>query len=121
MLRPQLSRSFASAARRSLAVPKPAPALSLADREANATPRVWKGTTTTGGNTPNLIGGEWTVGEDVQSWIDINDPSTQRMLTRVPETSHASMVKIVDKAEQAFLEWRETSVLRKQGVMLRSG
>lgn len=48
----------------------------------------------------------------------MNDPSTQRLLTRVPETSHKEMVRIVDRAEEAFLEWRDTSVLRRQGVML---
>lgn len=55
----------------------------------------------------------------MQSWIDVNDPSTQRVLTRVPETSHAEMVRIVDRAEDAFHDWSESSVLRKQGVMLK--
>lgn len=73
----------------------------------------------TAGYTTNLIGGEWTTGEGVERWIDVNDPSTQRVLTRVPETSHAEMTRIVDKAEEAFFEWRDTSVLRRQGVMLQ--
>lgn len=58
-------------------------------------------------------------GEGVEKWIDVNDPSTQRLLTRVPETPHAEMVRIVDRAEEAFLEWRDASVLRRQGVMLK--
>lgn len=59
-------------------------------------------------------------GSNVDKWIDVNDPSTQQLLTRVPETSHADMVKIVDKAQEAFYEWRDSSVLRRQGVMLKS-
>lgn len=140
---PRLSRSLASSSSQGAKVAAaPASSSSLvADHEA-AQPSKWKGTNTDGGefkyyfnvdqlhsywqkprsprvgNTTNLIGGEWTTGSDVQSWIDVNDPSTQRLLTRVPETSHKEMVRIVDRAEEAFFEWRDTSVLRRQGVML---
>ncbi|SCV74145.1 BQ2448_6577 [Microbotryum intermedium] len=91
---------------------------SLADMEAMTQLKPWKGTNTNGGQTTNLIGGEWTVGSNVDKWIDVNDPSTQRVLTRVPETSHADMVKIVDKAEEAFDEWKDSSVLKRQAVMM---
>ncbi|SGY47071.1 BQ5605_C001g00493 [Microbotryum silenes-dioicae] len=102
------SRTFASSSRRA----------SLADMEAMTQLKPWKGTNTNGGQTTNLIGGEWTVGSNVDKWIDVNDPSTQRVLTRVPETSHADMVKIVDKAEEAFHEWKDSSVLKRQAVMM---
>ena len=116
-----LARGLRTSSVARLATPlKSTPAPSLADKEADSVPIPWLGTSTTGGDTKNLIGGEWTVGEGVESWIDVNDPSTQRVLTRVPETSFAAMTKIVDHAEQAFLEWRDTSVLRRQGVMLKS-
>lgn len=59
-------------------------------------------------------------GQNVDRWIDVNDPSTQQLLTRVPETSHSDMVKIVDRAQEAFYEWRDSSVLRRQAVMLKS-
>lgn len=120
MLNSRLIRTFSTSRASSLAVPAKSPvgSVNLSDREASAK-SIWQGTRTDGGNTPNLIGGEWTIGEDVTKFIDINDPSTQRVLTRVPETSLKSMTKIVDKAEEAFFEWRETSVLRRQGVMLK--
>ncbi|KDE06011.1 methylmalonate-semialdehyde dehydrogenase [acylating] [Microbotryum lychnidis-dioicae p1A1 Lamole] len=102
------SHTFASSSRRA----------SLADMEAMTQLKPWKGTNTNGGQTTNLIGGEWTVGSNVDKWIDVNDPSTQRVLTRVPETSHADMVKIVDKAEEAFHEWKDSSVLKRQAVMM---
>lgn len=69
------------------------------------------------GPTLNLVGGEWTAEAD--SWIDVNDPSTQRLLTRVPSTSQKEMTRVVDKAQDAFLEWRDVSVLRRQAVMLQ--
>ncbi|KAM0788361.1 hypothetical protein ACM66B_001501 [Microbotryomycetes sp. NB124-2] len=79
----------------------------------------WKGTATDGRPTTNLIGGEFTVGEGVDKWIDVHDPSTQQLLTRVPETSPQDMKRIVDKAEEAYDEWKDSSVLRRQGVMLQ--
>ncbi|KAI5474154.1 hypothetical protein MNV49_004136 [Pseudohyphozyma bogoriensis] len=111
-----------TALRRSLATAAPAVSATssstVADQEASK-PNLWKGTSTSGGHTTNLINGEWTVGEGVSKWIDVHDPSTQRVLTRVPETSHADMVKIVDNAENAFYEWRDASILKRQGVMLK--
>lgn len=114
----RLARSLSTTVRHSAAAaPATSSSASLADHEA-AQPNLWKGTNTNGGVTTNLIGGEWTTGEGVESWIDVNDPSTQRLLTRVPQTSFKEMTRIVDRAEDAFYQWRETSVLRRQGVML---
>lgn len=78
-----------------------------------------QGTNTNGGITTNLSNGEWTAGS-TSTFIDVNDPSTQRLLTRVPETTHEDMVKIVDGAQAAWeSEWRDSSVLRRQAVMLK--
>lgn len=96
-----------------------APSARLPVPQAN--PRLIRpqGTNTNGGVTTNLIGGEWTAGSTDQ-FIDVNDPSTQRLLTRVPETSHADMVRIVDAAQAAWEnDWRDSSVLRRQAVMLK--
>lgn len=78
----------------------------------------WKGTNLDGGSSLNLIGGEWAAGS-TSSFIDIHDPATQRLLSRVPETSHEDMVRAVDKAEEAFDEWKDSSVLKRQAVMLK--
>ncbi|KAM0749019.1 Methylmalonate-semialdehyde dehydrogenase [Meredithblackwellia eburnea MCA 4105] len=122
LVKSQLRRAISSSSTSAYAQPATAssssPAQILADVEANR-PGLWKGTRTDGGPTTNLIGGEFTVGSGVEKWIDVNDPSTQRLLTRVPETSHAEMVRIVDRAQDAFLEWRDSSVLRRQAVFLK--
>lgn len=78
----------------------------------------WGGTTVDGGRSLNLIGGEWTAG-GADKWLDVNDPSSQRLLSRVPETPLADMVRAVDKAEEAFDEWKDSSPLRRQAVMLK--
>jgi len=85
----------------------------------NASVMASQGTNTDGGVTTNLVNGEWTAGS-TSTFIDVNDPSTQRVLTRVPETSLEDMVKIVDGAQAAWEnEWRDSSVLRRQAVMLK--
>ncbi|KAK4701187.1 hypothetical protein P7C70_g5053, partial [Phenoliferia sp. Uapishka_3] len=113
-------RSLSSTAHSSAA---PAPSASSASSSLNdheaSQPNLWKGTRTDGGATTNLIGGEWTTGAGVEKWIDVNDPSTQRVLTRVPETSQAEMTRIVDRAQDAYMEWKDVSVLKRQGVMLK--
>ncbi|GAA6024641.1 hypothetical protein JCM10207_003908 [Rhodosporidiobolus poonsookiae] len=78
----------------------------------------WQGTRTDGGPTLNLIAGEWTHG-DADKWIDLRDPSTQALLTRVPETTLADMDRTVAKAEEAFDEWKDSSILKRQAVMMK--
>ncbi|GAA5915150.1 hypothetical protein JCM6882_001122, partial [Rhodosporidiobolus microsporus] len=100
---------------RTLATPAVAP--------SSSAPRVnlehlWAGSRTDGGPTLNLIGGEWTVGSS-DKFIDVNDPATQQVLTRVPETTLADLDRATAKAEEAFDEWKDSSVLKRQAVMLK--
>lgn len=46
-------------------------------------------------------------------------PSSQRVLTRVPEATPAVLKAAVDRAEAAFDEWKDSSVLKRQAVMLK--
>jgi hypothetical protein len=66
----------------------------------------------------NLVDGEWTTGS-TEKWHEVHNPATQEVVTKVPETSHQDMVKIVDGAEKAFHEWKDSSHLRRQGIMLK--
>ncbi|GAA5852781.1 hypothetical protein JCM5353_001404 [Sporobolomyces roseus] len=90
----------------------------LADIEAMAATKQWQGTHTDGKDTTLLSGGEYTTGS-TQKWIEVHDPSTQRLLTRVPETTQEDMTRIVDRAEAAYLEWKDSSILKRQAVMLK--
>lgn len=40
-------------------------------------------------------------------------------MTRVPEATPAVLKRAVDKAEEAFDEWKDSSVLKRQAVMLK--
>ncbi|KIJ21889.1 methylmalonate-semialdehyde dehydrogenase [Paxillus involutus ATCC 200175] len=73
----------------------------------------WKGTNATGANTKNYIGGEF-VESRAAVWHDVVDPSTQTLLTRVPETTSSEFEQAVDAASQAYKTWSGQSVLSRQ-------
>ena len=52
-------------------------------------------------------------------WIDLHDPATQNLVTRVPETTTEEMSGAVDSAEKAFKSWKNTSLLSRQQIMFR--
>ncbi|KAJ4002462.1 methylmalonate-semialdehyde dehydrogenase [Lentinula boryana] len=73
----------------------------------------WKGTSVNGGTTKNFIGGEF-VESKTTDWIDVLDPTTQTLLSRVPQTTEIEFKQAVDAASQAFKSWSRTSVLGRQ-------
>ncbi|KAG6879752.1 hypothetical protein C0992_012072 [Termitomyces sp. T32_za158] len=77
----------------------------------------WKGTSATGGTTKNFIGGEW-LESKTSEWIDVVDPSTQSLLTRVPHTTGDEFAQAADAAAHAFKTWQRTSVLSRQRIVL---
>ncbi|KAG7099016.1 hypothetical protein E1B28_000899 [Marasmius oreades] len=93
--------------------------LPLASLSASARPHAeklsaeWKGTSATGGTTKNFIGGEF-VESKTRDWIEVVDPSTQTLLSRVPQTTESEFQEAVDSAAEAYKTWSRTSVLRRQ-------
>ncbi|KAF8167752.1 methylmalonate-semialdehyde dehydrogenase [Crassisporium funariophilum] len=77
----------------------------------------WKGTNATGGTTKNFIGGEF-VESKTNQWIEAHDPSTQTVLSRVPQTTDAEFKEAVDAASQAYKTWSRTSVVTRQRFVL---
>ncbi|KDQ63422.1 hypothetical protein JAAARDRAFT_29451 [Jaapia argillacea MUCL 33604] len=77
----------------------------------------WKGTSATGGVTKNFIGGEF-VESKTTDFVDVVDPSTQTLLSRVPETTSAEFDQAVGAAAEAFKTWSRTSVLTRQRFVL---
>ncbi|KAJ3578415.1 hypothetical protein NPX13_g2151 [Xylaria arbuscula] len=51
------------------------------------------------------------------SWIDVHDPATNKLVTRVPESTDEELQEAVKAAQDAFPTWRATSVLRRQQIM----
>ncbi|KAI0076238.1 methylmalonate-semialdehyde dehydrogenase [Panus rudis PR-1116 ss-1] len=102
------ARGYATAAR------PPLSALSAtAKARAQQISAEWKGTSATGENTKNFVGGQF-VESKATDWIDVVDPASQTLLTRVPETTSAEFDQAVAAASEAFKSWRRSSVLTRQ-------
>jgi malonate-semialdehyde dehydrogenase (acetylating)/methylmalonate-semialdehyde dehydrogenase len=64
----------------------------------------------------NLINGEWTEVKTNQ-FYEIHDPSTNKLISRVPETPKDEFNRAVDVAKNAFKSWRNVPVLTRQRYM----
>ena len=89
-----------------------------AEREADSFTG-WKGTATDGNASKLYIDGQF-VESTAKTFININDPSTQRLLTKIPNTTQQEMRRTVDSAHEAYLKWRDSSVLTRQKIMIKS-
>ncbi|KAI0639817.1 methylmalonate-semialdehyde dehydrogenase [Trametes polyzona] len=89
----------------------------IAKAKAEKLSQEWKGTSATGENTKNFIGGEF-VESKADKWIDVVDPASQSLLTRVPETTSAEFEQAVNAASQAYKTWSRTSVLTRQRFVM---
>ena len=65
----------------------------------------------------NFISGQFEESQ-TDKWNDVNDPSTQSLLSRVPETTEEEFERAVGSAKKAFESWRRTSVLTRQKFAL---
>jgi len=52
-------------------------------------------------------------------WIDLHDPATNNLVTRVPQSTDEELKAAVDSAEKAFPAWRATSLLARQQIMFK--
>jgi malonate-semialdehyde dehydrogenase (acetylating)/methylmalonate-semialdehyde dehydrogenase len=52
-------------------------------------------------------------------WIDLHDPATNNLVTRVPQSTDEELVAAVDSAEKAFKTWKNTSLLARQQIMFK--
>ncbi|KAG8785384.1 hypothetical protein FRC19_009911 [Serendipita sp. 401] len=77
----------------------------------------WQGTSYTGKNVTNYIAGEFKESK-ADKWIEVRDPSTQTLLSRVPETTEEEFNQAIDAASDAFKTWSRTSVLTRQRFAL---
>lgn len=53
------------------------------------------------------------------AWIDLHDPATNNLVTRVPQNTDEELRAAVASAQRAFPAWRATSILAKQQIMFR--
>lgn len=69
-------------------------------------------------NTQNFIDNQF-VDSQATQWIDLHDPATNNLVTRVPQATGAELKAAVDSAEKAFPAWKATSVLHRQTIMFK--
>lgn len=69
-------------------------------------------------NTPYFVDNKF-VQSTTDKFIDLPDPATNNLVTRVPQMTDAEMRAAVASAEKAFESWRQTTVLARQQIMFR--
>jgi len=52
-------------------------------------------------------------------WIDLHNPATNELVTRVPKATQDEMETAVEAAKAAYRTWSKSSILTRQQVMLR--
>ncbi|KXZ55722.1 hypothetical protein GPECTOR_2g1272 [Gonium pectorale] len=65
-----------------------------------------------------LIDGQF-VDSTTEHWIDVVNPATQDVLSRLPLTTKAEFAAAVSSAEAAFPRWRSTPVPTRVRVMFK--
>lgn len=69
-------------------------------------------------DTPNFLDNKF-VASKATKWIDLNDPATNNLVTRVPQSTDEELKAAVDSAEKAFPAWKATSLLHRQQIMFK--
>lgn len=74
--------------------------------------------TTKATDTPWFIDNQF-VSSSSTSLVEVYDPATNQLVTRVPRNTPEEMRAAVDSAEKAYPGWRDTSVLARQRIMFQ--
>ncbi|EFE43602.1 hypothetical protein TRV_01646 [Trichophyton verrucosum HKI 0517] len=69
-------------------------------------------------DTTNFIDNEFTASR-AETWIDLFDPATNNLVTRVPQSTEEEMKAAVASAQAAFPAWKATSIMARQQIMFK--
>ncbi|KAF2118547.1 Aldehyde/histidinol dehydrogenase [Lophiotrema nucula] len=69
-------------------------------------------------DTQNFLDNKFSASKASQ-WIDLYDPATNNLVTRVPQSTDEELKAAVDSAAKAFKGWKETSLLARQQIMFK--
>lgn len=69
-------------------------------------------------DTPYFIDNKF-VNSSTDKYIDLHDPATNNLVTRVPQMTDEEMKAAVASAEKAFESWSQTTVISRQQIMFR--
>jgi malonate-semialdehyde dehydrogenase (acetylating)/methylmalonate-semialdehyde dehydrogenase len=129
------SRSLVTAARTASWRTPSASATASLRRSLHASARSWQAATTSAASTAteyptsheriaapvdttNFIDNEF-VSSQATTWIDLHDPATNNLVSRVPQSTDAELKAAVASAETAFPAWRATSIMSRQQIMFK--
>lgn len=68
--------------------------------------------------TKNFINGQF-VDSNTDSWVDVHNPATNEVVTRVPNSTEDEMNAAIQAAVDAYPAWRDTSVMHRQNIMFK--
>ncbi|KAK9453734.1 Aldehyde/histidinol dehydrogenase [Dipodascopsis uninucleata] len=69
-------------------------------------------------NTKYFINNKF-VESNASKWIDLHDPATNNLVTRVPQSTPEELTAAVDAAAEAFKSWKKTTLLTRQQIMFK--
>lgn len=69
-------------------------------------------------DTQNFIDNKF-IDSQATQWIDLHDPATNNLVTRVPQSTDAELKAAVDSASKAFKTWSRTSIIARQNIMFK--
>lgn len=68
--------------------------------------------------TKNFINGVFEESKTTK-WIDLRNPATQELVTRVPQSTPEELARAAEGAAKAFKTWRDTPVQQRQRVFFK--
>lgn len=69
-------------------------------------------------DTPYFIDNKF-VKSETTHFIELHDPATNNLVTRVPQSTDVELKAAVESAKKAFPAWRATSVMARQQIMFK--
>ncbi|KAI9651413.1 MAG: Methylmalonate-semialdehyde dehydrogenase [acylating] mitochondrial [Trizodia sp. TS-e1964] len=69
-------------------------------------------------DTQNFLDNEFTSSK-ASTWMELQDPATNHLVTRVPQSTEEELKAAVESAQKAFPAWKATSLLHRQQIMFR--
>ena len=69
-------------------------------------------------DTTNFLDNKFVPSKSSQ-WIDLRDPATNNLVTRVPQSTDEELHAAVQSATRAFPTWKATSIMQKQQIMFK--
>ena len=69
-------------------------------------------------DTKNFLDNQF-VDSKATSWIDLHDPATNNLVTRVPQSIDEELKAAVASAQKAFPSWKTTTLLYRQQIMFK--